>query len=42
MFDKEDKVLVVIFGGKDSMVLWYILVSEGYNVIGMYINFGIG
>lgn len=42
MFDKEDKVLVVISGGKDSMALWHILASEGYNVTGMYINLGIG
>ncbi|WPX09030.1 TIGR00269 family protein [Anaerocellum danielii] len=42
MFDKKDKVLVVISGGKDSMALWHILASEGYNVTGMYINLGIG
>lgn len=42
MFDKKDKILVVISGGKDSMALWHILASEGYNVTGMYINLGIG
>ena len=42
MFDKKDKILAVISGGKDSMALWDVLVKEGYNVVAMYINLGIG
>jgi uncharacterized protein (TIGR00269 family) len=42
MFEKGEKVLVVVSGGKDSMALWDILVKEGYNVVAMYINLGIG
>ncbi|ABY92454.1 ATP-binding protein [Thermoanaerobacter brockii subsp. lactiethylicus] len=42
MFKKDDRVLVVVSGGKDSMALWDVLVKEGYNVVAMYINLGIG
>ncbi|MFV9566922.1 TIGR00269 family protein [Thermoanaerobacter mathranii] len=42
MFEKGEKVLAVVSGGKDSMALWDILVKEGYNVVAMYINLGIG
>ncbi len=42
MFDRNDKILVVVSGGKDSMALWDVLAKEGYNVVAMYINLGIG
>ncbi len=42
MFDKEDKVLVAVSGGKDSLALWDALNRLGYKVDGLYIDLGIG
>ncbi|ADD68431.1 PP-loop domain protein [Denitrovibrio acetiphilus DSM 12809] len=42
MFDFSDKIMVCISGGKDSLVLWYLLHKMGYETTGMYINLGIG
>lgn len=42
MFDPADKIMVCVSGGKDSLVLWYLLHQMGYNTTGMYINLGIG
>lgn len=42
MFTKEDKVLVAVSGGKDSLSLWKALVNLGYQADGFYINLGIG
>lgn len=41
MFTQEDKVLVAVSGGKDSLSLWDILVQLGYQVDGLYIGLGI-
>lgn len=41
MFTREDKVLVGISGGKDSLGLWDILHRLGYQVDGLYIGLGI-
>jgi uncharacterized protein (TIGR00269 family) len=41
MFSRNDKVLVAVSGGKDSLALWYVLKKLGYNVTGLYINLGI-
>ncbi len=41
MFSREDKVLVALSGGKDSMVLWYVLNKLGYQADGFHINLGI-
>ncbi len=41
MFDKTDRVLVAVSGGKDSLVLWDILNRLGYNVTGLFIDLGI-
>ncbi|MGA1846326.1 ATP-binding protein [Deferribacter abyssi] len=41
MFKKEEKVMVCVSGGKDSLVLWYVLKKLGYNTVGMYVNLGI-
>ena len=40
MFTRKDRVLVAVSGGKDSMVLWYILVRLGYNADGLFIKLG--
>ena len=40
MFTKQDKILVAVSGGKDSMVLWNVLVKLGYNADGLFIKLG--
>jgi uncharacterized protein (TIGR00269 family) len=42
MFFKEDRVLVAVSGGKDSLALWNVLTKLGYEADGFYINLGIG
>jgi tRNA-5-methyluridine54 2-sulfurtransferase len=42
MFTREDRVLVVVSGGKDSLALWDVLCRLGYETTGLYINLGIG
>ncbi len=37
----EDRVLVCVSGGKDSLVLWDVLMDEGYETEGLYIDLGI-
>ncbi len=37
----EDRVLVCVSGGKDSLVLWDVLIDEGYETEGLYIDLGI-
>ena len=41
MFTGEEKILVAVSGGKDSLALWDILVRLGYPVDGLYIGLGI-
>jgi uncharacterized protein (TIGR00269 family) len=41
MFGPNEKILVAVSGGKDSLSLWDILQRLGYNVAGMYIGLGI-
>jgi uncharacterized protein (TIGR00269 family) len=41
MFTREDRVLVAVSGGKDSLALWDILALLGYQVDGLYIGLGI-
>jgi len=42
MFGREDRVLVAVSGGKDSLALWDILLRLGYEVQGLHIDLGIG
>jgi uncharacterized protein (TIGR00269 family) len=42
MFTREDRVLVAVSGGKDSLALWDVLRRLGYDTTGMYINLGLG
>ncbi|HEV2439425.1 MAG TPA: ATP-binding protein [bacterium] len=42
MFTPDDRVLVAISGGKDSLALWDVLRRLGYHTTGLYINLGIG
>lgn len=41
MFTREDRVLVAVSGGKDSLALWDILTNLGYQTDGLYIGLGI-
>jgi uncharacterized protein (TIGR00269 family) len=41
MFAPEDKILVAVSGGKDSLSLWDILHRLGYHADGLYIGLGI-
>ncbi len=41
MFGPQDRVLVAVSGGKDSLGLWDILWRLGYNADGLYIGLGI-
>lgn len=42
MFERENRVLVAVSGGKDSLTLWDVLIRLGYQTEGVYINLGIG
>lgn len=41
MFTHEEKVLVAVSGGKDSLALWDVLWQLGYHAEGLYIHLGI-
>ena len=41
MFGKEERILVAVSGGKDSLSLWDILHRLGYQADGLYIGLGI-
>jgi uncharacterized protein (TIGR00269 family) len=41
MFAHDDRVLVAVSGGKDSLGLWDVLVKLGYQADGLYIDLGI-
>jgi len=41
MFRREDRILVAVSGGKDSLSLWDILLRLGYQAEGLYIHLGI-
>ncbi|HIE38563.1 MAG TPA: adenine nucleotide alpha hydrolase family protein [Anaerolineae bacterium] len=41
MFGRDDRVLVAVSGGKDSLSLWDVLLRLGYQADGLYINLGI-
>jgi uncharacterized protein (TIGR00269 family) len=41
MFGPQDRVLVAVSGGKDSLALWDVLLKAGYAADGIYIHLGI-
>lgn len=41
LLSPDDRVLVCVSGGKDSLVLWDILMELGYETEGLYIDLGI-
>ena len=42
MFGPDDRLLLGVSGGKDSLALWDILTGLGYRVDGVYLHLGIG
>ncbi|HWL66636.1 MAG TPA: ATP-binding protein [Actinomycetota bacterium] len=42
MFRTDDRLLLAVSGGKDSLALWDILIDLGYDVTGFYLDLGIG
>ncbi|HEY5648958.1 MAG TPA: TIGR00269 family protein, partial [Nitrospiria bacterium] len=42
MFRQDERVLVAVSGGKDSLALWDILIRMGYDTAGLHIQLGIG
>ncbi len=41
MFTRDERVLVAVSGGKDSLALWDVLIRLGYRTGGLYIDLGI-
>ena len=41
MFTPEERVLVAVSGGKDSLALWDVLLIQGYHTSGLYLDLGI-
>jgi uncharacterized protein (TIGR00269 family) len=42
MFGPDERVLVAVSGGKDSLALWDLLLDLGYRADGLYLGLGIG
>ena len=42
MFTHDDRILVAVSGGKDSLALWDVLIEQGYQTEGLYLALGIG
>lgn len=42
MLGRHERVLVAVSGGKDSLALWDILVTLGYQADGFYVGLGLG
>jgi uncharacterized protein (TIGR00269 family) len=41
MFTHDDRILVAVSGGKDSLALWDVLIKLGYDTAGLHIHQGI-
>ncbi|MGH8007941.1 MAG: ATP-binding protein, partial [Candidatus Binatia bacterium] len=42
MFTPDERILVAVSGGKDSLALWDVLLTQGYHTEGLYLDLGIG
>lgn len=42
MFSLQERLLVAVSGGKDSLALWDVLAGLGYDTTGLYLGLGIG
>jgi uncharacterized protein (TIGR00269 family) len=41
MLERDERVLVAVSGGKDSLALWDVLLEDGYRASGLYLDLGI-
>ena len=41
MFTRDEKITVAVSGGKDSLALWDVLIEDGYQTAGLYLDLGI-
>jgi uncharacterized protein (TIGR00269 family) len=41
MFTRDEKIMVAVSGGKDSLALWDVLIEDGYQTAGLYLDLGI-
>jgi tRNA-5-methyluridine54 2-sulfurtransferase len=41
MFTRDESVMVAVSGGKDSLALWDVLIEDGYQTAGLYLDLGI-
>jgi tRNA-5-methyluridine54 2-sulfurtransferase len=41
MLERGERVLVAVSGGKDSLALWDVLIGDGYDTTGLYLDLGI-
>ncbi len=42
MVSPDDRILLAVSGGKDSLALWHVLIQLGYQTAGLHIDLGIG
>lgn len=42
MFGPDDRLLIAVSGGKDSLAVWDLLMELGYDTTGFYLDLGIG
>jgi uncharacterized protein (TIGR00269 family) len=42
MLSMDDRILVAVSGGKDSLAVWDMLIDAGYRADGLYVGLGIG
>jgi tRNA-5-methyluridine54 2-sulfurtransferase len=42
MFGPDDRLLIAVSGGKDSLAVWDVLLDLGYDATGFYVDLGIG
>ncbi len=42
LLERDDRILVAVSGGKDSLAVWDLLVELGYRADGLYVGLGIG